>query len=62
MRHHGSLERDAEVNAAAWEAARGAAIGAARVCPVPISCAIVQTVSAAPLLYAFFPRCRAYLR
>jgi hypothetical protein len=31
MRHHGSLENDAETNAAAWEAARGAVTGAAKV-------------------------------
>ncbi|KAI9697952.1 MAG: hypothetical protein M1836_004305 [Candelina mexicana] len=30
MRQHGSLEKDSEVNAAAWEAARGAVSGAAR--------------------------------
>ncbi|KAF2841513.1 hypothetical protein M501DRAFT_928567 [Patellaria atrata CBS 101060] len=30
MRRHGSLENDEELNAAAWEAARGAGVGAAR--------------------------------
>ncbi|EON66584.1 hypothetical protein W97_05830 [Coniosporium apollinis CBS 100218] len=30
MRRHGSLEKDEEVNKAAWEAARGALTGAAR--------------------------------
>ncbi|KAF2474104.1 uncharacterized protein BDR25DRAFT_177846, partial [Lindgomyces ingoldianus] len=30
MRHHGSLTKDDETNQAAWEAARGAAIGAAK--------------------------------
>lgn len=31
MRQHGSLKNDAEINEAAWEAARGAAAGAAKV-------------------------------
>jgi len=31
MRHHGSLTKDAETNEAAWEAARGATVGAAKV-------------------------------
>ncbi|KAL1642083.1 hypothetical protein SLS58_005671 [Diplodia intermedia] len=30
MRTHASLERDAEINSAAWVAARGAAVGAAK--------------------------------
>ena len=32
MKEHGSL-KDPEANAAAWQAARGAVTGAARVCP-----------------------------
>ena len=32
MREHGSLTKDAETNEAAWEAARGAARGAVKVC------------------------------
>ncbi len=31
MRQHGSLERDEEANQAAWEAAQGAVLGAAKV-------------------------------
>ncbi|KAK7534361.1 uncharacterized protein J3D65DRAFT_483392 [Phyllosticta citribraziliensis] len=30
MRRHGSLEKDEEINSAAWVAARGAGVGAAR--------------------------------
>jgi hypothetical protein len=33
VREHGSLTKDAETNEAAWEAARGAARGAVKVCP-----------------------------
>lgn len=33
MRAHASLEKDEEINSAAWVAARGAAVGAARVRP-----------------------------
>ena len=32
VREHGSLTKDAETNEAAWEAARGAARGAVKVC------------------------------
>lgn len=32
VREHGSLTKDAETNEAAWEAARGAAVGGAKVC------------------------------
>jgi hypothetical protein len=32
VREHGSLTKDAETNEAAWEAARGAAGGAVKVC------------------------------
>ena len=32
VRQHGSLEKDAETNEAAWEAARGALIGGTKVC------------------------------
>lgn len=35
VRKHGSLTDDAEMNAAAWEAVRGAAVGAGWVCRVP---------------------------
>jgi hypothetical protein len=31
MRRHGSLTKDEETNEAAWEAARGAGVGAAKV-------------------------------
>lgn len=31
VREHGSLTKDAETNEAAWEAARGAAVGSVKV-------------------------------
>lgn len=34
VREHGSLTKDAETNEAAWEAARGAVVGGAKVCHV----------------------------
>jgi len=37
VRKHGSLTHDEEINDAAWEAARGAVVGAAKVSPLSAS-------------------------
>jgi hypothetical protein len=57
MRQHGSLKNDAETNEAAWEAARGAASGAAKVRVVLVFralCTVFRLFAAIDLFWTLF--------